>query len=414
MPPRLIFDGDYPMAYGALDLDRDLTRPIEEVRAAEPRLRSNSRWPDADTMASLPEMRRGRIAAALVKAVGRVQRSDIIWGYRSAENACAAALAHMAYYRILEQRGEVRILRTAADLRAHTAAWEAAPDDHLRVGLVLGLEGADPVLWPGHLEDWWAGGLRVISLSHYGPSAYCHGTGTGTEKGLLPPARELLEAMDRLGFVLDLTHASDASVRQALELFPGPIVATHQNCRALVPGERQFPDDQLRAIIDRGGVIGVSMDTWMLYKPGVDWANIPPRRQVFERREVTLQDLADHIDHICQLAGNARHAGIGGDTDGQGGRSARAPPGRSTRWPTTRRWAPCSKDGDTGRTTSRRSCTATGCGSSRPTCRLPAHEDGRGEDAPAGRARPVPAVPRRRVDRRAEQRDPPVAPVAQA
>ncbi len=320
MPPRLIFDGDYPMAYGALDLDRDLTRPIEEVRAAEPRLRANSRWPDADTMASLPEMRRGRIAAALVKAVGRVQRSEIIWGYRSAENACAAALAHMAYYRILEQRGEVRILRTAADLRAHTAAWEAAPAGDLRVGLVLGLEGADPVLWPGHLEDWWAGGLRVISLSHYGPSAYCHGTGTGTEKGLRPPARELLEVMDQLGFVLDLTHASDASVRQALELFPGPIVATHQNCRALVPGERQFPDDQLRAIIDRGGVIGVSMDTWMLYKPGVDWANIPPRRQVFERREVTLQDLADHIDHICQLAGNARHAGIGGDTDGQGGR----------------------------------------------------------------------------------------------
>ena len=156
MPPRLIFDGDYPMAIGALDMDRDLTRPIEEVRAAEPRLRGNPRWPDSETMASLPEMRRGRIAAALVKAVGRVQRSEIIWGYRSSENACAAALGQMAYYRILEQRGEVRILRTAADLRAHTAAWQAAPGGDLPVGLVLGLEGADPVLWPGHLEDWWA------------------------------------------------------------------------------------------------------------------------------------------------------------------------------------------------------------------------------------------------------------------
>ena len=320
MTRRLIFDGDYPMAIGALDMDRDLTRPIEEVRAAEPRSRGYRRWPDSETMASLPEMRRGRIAAALVKAVGRVQRSEIIWGYRSPENACAAALGQMAYYRILEQRGEVRILRAAADLRAHTAAWEAAPGGDLPVGLVLGLEGADPVLSPGHLTAWWDLGLRVISLSHYGPSAYCHGTGTGTEKGLLPPARELLAEMDRLGFVLDLTHASDASARQALELFPGPVVATHQNCRALVPGERQFPDGQLRAVIGRGGVIGVSMDTWMLYRPGVDWADIPPRREVFERREVTLQDLADHIDHICQLAGDARHAGIGGDTDGQGGR----------------------------------------------------------------------------------------------
>ena len=320
MPPYLIFDGDYPMAYGALDLNRDLTRPIDEVRAAPPDLKTNTGWPDGETMASLPEMRRARIATALVKAVGRIQRSPIIWGYRSGDNAYAAAQAHMAYYRILEQRGQARIIRTAADLEAHTTAWQKGPADDLPVGLVLGLEGADPILWPGQLAEWWDAGLRVISLSHYGTSTYCHGTGTGTDKGLFPPARDLLKAMDEQGLILDLTHASDASVRQALELFTGPLIATHQNCRALVPGERQFPDDQLQAIIDRDGVIGVSMDTWMLYKPGVDWANIPPRRQLFERREVTLEDLVDHIDHICQLAGDARHAGLGGDTDGQGGR----------------------------------------------------------------------------------------------
>ena len=115
-------------------------------------------------------------------------------------------------------------------------------------------------------------------------------------------------------------HASDQSARQALELFSGPILASHQNCRALVPGERQFPDDLLKAVIQRGGVIGASMDTWMLYKPGIDWGGkIPPRRSVFPREEITLNDLADHIDYVCQLSGNALHAGIGGDTDGQGG-----------------------------------------------------------------------------------------------
>jgi len=127
--------------------------------------------------------------------------------------------------------------------------------------------------------------------------------------------------MDAVGMMLDLTHASDTSVREAMEIFSGPVLASHQNCRALVPGERQFPDEQLLTIIKRGGVIGVSMDSWMLYKPGVDWAKIPPRRSVFPREAVALQDFADHVDHICQLAGNSRHAAIGGDTDGQGGRA---------------------------------------------------------------------------------------------
>ena len=100
------------------------------------------------------------------------------------------------------------------------------------------------------------------------------------------------------------------------------MLASHQNCRALVPGERQFSDAQLQAVIARGGVIGVSMDTWMLYAPSnLDWAKagVTDRRALFARSDVTLAHVADHIDHLCQLAGNADHAAIGGDTDGQGG-----------------------------------------------------------------------------------------------
>jgi membrane dipeptidase len=120
--------------------------------------------------------------------------------------------------------------------------------------------------------------------------------------------------------ILDVTHAADESARQALDQFAGPVLASHQNCRALVPGERQFPDELLKILIRRGGVIGVSMDTWMLYKPGLDWGGpIPPRRTVFPRESITLHDVADHVDHLCQLAGNSLHAAIGGDTDGQGG-----------------------------------------------------------------------------------------------
>lgn len=312
----LIIDGDYPMAYGALDLNRDLTRPIDEIRAADA---------DADNvvMASLPEMRRGRIAVALVKVVGRIARpGNPLRGFRGAESAYAAAQGNLAYYRILERRGEARILTTRGEFNAHMQTWQTATDyERLPVGMVLGMEGADPILWPEQVHEWWAQGLRVVSLAHYGVSTYAHGT--GTPGGLLPPAAALLREMDQVGMILDLTHTAEDAFWQALDLFGGPVLASHQNCRALVPGERQFSDEQLRALLQRGAVIGVSMDTWMLYPPGnPDWGATqwPPRRARFPREAVTLEDVADHIDHICQLAGNAEHAALGGDTDGQGGR----------------------------------------------------------------------------------------------
>ena len=120
----LIIDGDYPMAYGAVDLDRDLTRPIEEVRGATGRRSLIEGWPDEETMASLPEMRKGRVAAALVKIVARIRRpQSTIWGYRTGHGAFAAAQAQLAYYRVLEAVGEGRTLRTGSQLAAHVREW---------------------------------------------------------------------------------------------------------------------------------------------------------------------------------------------------------------------------------------------------------------------------------------------------
>jgi len=186
---------------------------------------------------------------------------------------------------------------------------------------VLGMEGADAIAWPEQVHEWWQSGLRVVSLSHYGVSAYSHGTGTGVSGGLFPAARTLLREMESLGMILDVTHTSDESVRQELDIFSGPVIASHQNCRALVAGERQIPDDLLRRIIERGAVIGASMDTHMLSRHfKLDWAKGQDHRSSFSRDAVTLEDLADHIDYVCQMAGNSLHAAIGGDTDGQGGR----------------------------------------------------------------------------------------------
>jgi len=123
--------------------------------------------------------------------------------------------------------------------------------------------------------------------------------------------------------LLDVTHTSDASVREALGAFEGPLLATHSNVRALAPGERQLPDDLLRAVIERDGVIGASMDCWMIHPTAnPDWGTDkwPNPRKVFGRSEVGLENLADHTEYVCRMAGDALHAGIGGDTDGQGGR----------------------------------------------------------------------------------------------
>ena len=317
----LIFDGDYPMAYGALDLDRDLTLPLAEVRAVS-RESEQAHRPHDGTMASLPECRAAGMTAALVKIACRIRRPNSpIWGLGSSEIAYAAGQACIAYYRILDARGEARVLTDGAQLAAHVAEWEASDVHDARpVGLVIGLEGTAPVLWPEQIHEWFDAGVRVASLAHYGVSTYAHGT--GRPGPLLDQGPALLREMAACGMILDLTHTAEEAFWQALDRYDGPVLASHQNCRALVPGERQFSDEQLRAILDRGAVIGASMDSWMLYPPGnLDWGgHHPERREVFAREDVTLQNLADHVDHVCQLAGNATQAAIGGDTDGQGGR----------------------------------------------------------------------------------------------
>ena len=317
----LIIDGDYPMAGGAIRSQRDLTLPVEQARQAGPDFQGSPGRPDSGIMATIPEMRKAEVAVAIVKLLGCILRDGHPHGdVRTDELSYANAQGQLAYYRILEARGASRMLKTQGDFIDHMNSWSETDNyDDLPVGMVRGMEGADPILWPEQVHEWYADGLRVVSLSHYGVSRYSHGTATGTEGGLLDGALDLLRHMDSLGMILDVSHTSDESIRQELDNFSGPILSSHQNCRAITPGERQIPDDLLQRIIDRGAVIGHSMDTWMIYREGVDWANIPPRRDVFAPEAVTLEDYCDHIDHVCQMAGNSLHSAIGGDTDGQGG-----------------------------------------------------------------------------------------------
>ena len=148
--------------------------------------------------------------------------------------------------------------------------------------------------------------MRIIGPAHYGVSPYAHGT--GTVGGLFPLGPALLKSMERVGMILDVTHLSDQCFDEALDVYGGPVLASHHNCRALVPDQRQLTDDQIKRLISRGAVIGTALDDWMLY-PG--WVRGKSNPEL-----VKLEAMVDHMDRVCQLAGNTRHAGIGTDLDG--------------------------------------------------------------------------------------------------
>jgi membrane dipeptidase len=311
----LIFDAHLDLAMNALEWNRDFSRPIQEVRRRE---RGMSDRPDRERgTVSFAEMRRGRVGVCVATQIARhVHLDNPLPGWHSPEQAWAMTQGQLAWYREMETRGELVQLRDAAGLDRHLQRWASDAVEHLPVGYVLSLEGADSIVSMRHLEQAVAAGLCAIGPAHYGPGTYAHGT--DADGGIGIRGRELLQEMERLGVILDATHLCDTSFWEALQAFRGQVWASHSNCRALVPHNRQFSDDQIRALVDRGAVIGVALDAWMIV-PGWERGRSTP-----ESAGVTLDRLIDHIDHICQVAGSARHVGIGSDLDGAFGREQTA------------------------------------------------------------------------------------------
>jgi membrane dipeptidase len=298
-----ILDAHLDLSWNALGWNRDLEQTVAQIRESEAGMPAKAR---GNNTVAFPEMRRGQVGIVLATVLARCNpkgRSNL--DYRTQEIACATAQGQLAYYRLLERRGVCEMLLDWPSLQRNFAQWQQG-GENAPFGFILSMEGADPIVSPDHAADWHRAGLRVVGLAHYGPSAYAHGT--GCQGGLTPAGRELLRAMEELDLILDCTHLADESFWQALEQFGGPVLASHNNCRAIKPGDRQYDDDQIRAIIQRDGVIGAPFDAWMMV-PGwnADRTKSPP---------VTLDSALNHIDHICQLAGNTRHAAIGSDLDG--------------------------------------------------------------------------------------------------
>lgn len=307
----LAFDAHLDLSMNALLWNRDLTRSVAEIRERE-RGQTDKVDRGAGTVA-LPDLRRGGFGLVVATQIGRyVKPKNKLPGYHSPEIAWAETQGQLAWYRAMEEAGEMVQIVDTVGLNKQIKLWQDDPPPNAPIGYILSLEGADSILTPKHLERAYAQGLRAVGPAHYGPGTYAQGTqATG---GIGDLGRELLNEMERLNIILDATHLCDDSFWEAMEHFQGRVWASHSNCRALVPHDRQFTDEQLKLLIDRGAVIGAALDAWMMVPGWVRGKTTP------QEAKVTLEHMVDHIDHVCQLAGNARHSGIGTDLDGGYGR----------------------------------------------------------------------------------------------
>jgi membrane dipeptidase len=312
-----IVDGHLDLATNAIFLNRDLRRPALEIRAKERKMGLTDTQDRGNGTVALPDMRRGKIGLCIATIISRFAEFGkplatlSLPGWHSQEQAYAYAQAQLAWYNVMEEKGEMVQITNRGQLDAHLQLWqnENLPDEQKPIGYILSLEGADSVINGDYLKKYYTAGLRAIGPAHFGPGLYAAGTHSDGS-GLTARGRELLLQMDELGLALDATHLTDKGFFEAAEIFKGIIWASHQNCRALVKGERQFSDDQLKIIGERGGIVGGALDTWMLHNDfnmGVD----DPKSL-----GIGLEKLVDHFDHICQLLGNTDHIGFGSDLDG--------------------------------------------------------------------------------------------------
>jgi len=305
-------DAHLDLSMNALEWNRDLRLPVSAINERETGLTDK---PDrSKAVVSLPELRKGQVGLVVATQIARyVAPGNNLPGWHSPEQAWAQTQGQVAWYKAMEEAGEMVQIHDLESLNKHILLWEShIPDEVKPVGYILSLEGADSIVTVEHLERAHAYGLRAVGPAHYGPGRYAQGTDATGLMG--PKGHALLKEMERLNIILDATHLCDDSFWEALDHFNGHIWASHNNCRALVNHNRQYSDAQIKELVNRGAVIGLALDAWMMVPNWVRGTSTPRGMQC------NLEVMVDHLDHICQIAGNTLHIGVGSDLDGAFGK----------------------------------------------------------------------------------------------
>ncbi|UBV44003.1 membrane dipeptidase [Deinococcus taeanensis] len=282
----MLIDGHLDLAMNAVD-GRDLTLPLDTLRAHDP-------VPGQTATVSFPELRAAGVRVCFGTLFALPHSAASPAGYTGPQGARAQALAQLDVYHRWQDQGHVHLLPDAAAVAAHLG------DPDAPLGVVLLMEGADPIRDASDLPFWVQRGVRVIGPA-WGRTRYAGGT--AAPGPLTPAGHDLVTAMRDLGVTLDASHLDDAAFWDAAQIGP-KLIATHANSRAFVPGNRHLTDDMVRTIAQADGVIGLVLLNRFLH---------PLPEGSLER--VPLATLAAHAAHYASLVGWNRVA-LGTDLDG--------------------------------------------------------------------------------------------------
>ena len=305
-----ILDAHLDLAMNALEWNRDLTWTVESIRKSEIGMTDK---PDrAKNTVSLDAMRKGNIGICVATQIARyVKRDSNLPGWNSPHQAWAQTQGQLAWYKAMEAIGEMFQITNLEQLESHLNLWKTESSKK-PIGYILSLEGADSIVTIDHLETAYQQGLRAIGPAHYGPGTYAYGTDSVGGIGI--KGKALLKKIEELNIILDATHLCDVSFWETMDVYHGPVWASHNNCRKFVNHNRQYADEQIKELINRDAVIGIALDAWMMVPNWVRGKSTP------ESMGVTLHQMIENIDHICQLSGNSLNVGIGTDLDGAFGK----------------------------------------------------------------------------------------------
>lgn len=304
----LIVDGHLDIAYNVVNYGRDPRQSVAEIRQGE-----GKKSPVGEATVTLPALRQAGVGLVFATLFAAPAANPLAAALVPKTVYCDASEAHKLnmtqldyYHRLADEEERVRLVGDGDTLAEVVQSHQEEDENEPVLGLVPLMEGADAVREPEELEYWYERGLRIIGPA-WDNTRYAAGAWRGENESLTKEGNHLLEVMAEFGFILDLTHMSEKAADEALDRYQGVVVATHSNARALVPGTRQLSDRQIRRLGERGGVIGIALQNSFL--------------RAFHRRgdpkeAVTLDYVVAHIDHVCQVLGDAVHVGIGSDMDG--------------------------------------------------------------------------------------------------
>jgi membrane dipeptidase len=306
-----LIDAHLDISLNAIEWNRDYRQSVYNIRQSEAGM--TDKIDRGRGTVSFPELRKGQIGLVVATQLARFNQSNVNLpgaGWNSPHQAWAMTQAQRAWYQAMEDEGEMVLIHNRATLEKHISLWlnETISNENKPIGYILSLEGADSLINLSYLEKAYGYGLRALGPAHYRTGRYA--PGTGMTEGLTPLGKDLLREMDALNMILDVTHLTDEGFSEAMAIYKGAVWASHHNCRALAPHQRQLSDDQIKILIERKAVIGGCFDAWMM-KP-----NFTQRTSSPAAFGITIETIIDHYDHICQIAGNSLHCAIGSDLDG--------------------------------------------------------------------------------------------------